>query len=273
MITLPLTVEFDISRHAFGSVNYARFRIYNLSKLHASLILKNWNDFGLYKRVVFQAGYGPGPLPVLFTGNASQVQSVREGNDYVTTIESFDAGFAYSASQISINVPQDTVRSDLIDQLVQSLAAYNINAGAIGNSFTDTVKRGSSFSGSPISILKELTNGQFFVDQGRANAIAIVNGEVIQTPTIPTINSASGLLGTPTREQTVLNFDTLFEPTLIVGQRVFLQSNQNFNYNQNYAITHLRHKGTISAAICGDAVTSIGVFCTNLTPIPIPVQS
>lgn len=271
-VQLPFTIEFDINRNSLGSVNTAKIRIYNLSPKNSNLILKNWNDYDRRKLVTLYAGYGNVPgvtLPIIFTGNASQVQTVREGTNYITTIQAFDGGLAFSTGDISITVPQDIQRASLISQMIQTLRPLGLTQGAIGKSFNDVIPAGSQFSGSTMDILTQLTGGQAFVDNGRVNCLAKQNGEVIKTPTVPIINSASGLLGTPMREQTHLNFDSLFEPSLVVGQQVFLQSLQQFNYNTTYSVISLRHNGTISGAVCGDATTSIGVFCNALTPIPV----
>ena len=84
----PFTVEFDINRHSLGSCNYAQIRIYNLSPKNAALIWWDWDDYYNRPTIQFQAGYGPGPnLPILFSGRITQCQSVKEGINYITTIQ------------------------------------------------------------------------------------------------------------------------------------------------------------------------------------------
>jgi len=281
-----LTVQFDIKRHSFGDSNYAQIKIYNLSRQSANSILKTDYDFNLMKQVIFQAGYGDGPSwPLLFTGNCSTVKSVREGNNYVTTIEAFDAGFAYSNAKLPVpfTSPEGATRQSLITQMAKTLATPengSVQLGAIGTAggyLLDSIPKGNSYTGNPLNLIAEMTGGfgtnLMFVDQNRLHVLDKLHGEVIQTPTVPKITASSGLLGTPVRESNMLYFDTLLESNLLVGQQIFLDAQTVQNYNTNYIVISLQHKGTISKAVCAEAITSIGVFCTTLTPIPLPVAS
>lgn len=278
----PFTVEFDINRHSLGSCNYAQFRIYNLSEKNAALIWWDWDDYYNRPPIQFQAGYGGGPnLPILFSGRTTQCQSVREGNNYITTIQAFDGGDAYANAPVpnGFTAPIGTVKYDLLVTLIRFLAPFGVTLGSISPSFTlsedsnNALIRPFTPSGTVIDAIREIAGNAFYIDQGRANVIYKDRGEIVKTAFVPTINAASGLLGTPVREKNHLKFNTLFEPTLIVGQQIYVSSQALVNYNQYYGIVRLNHKGTISGAICGEAVTSIEVFSTRIAPTLIPTAS
>lgn len=112
-------------------------------------------------------------------------------------------------------------------------------------------------SGSTTEILREITGGSFFIDNG----VAYILGENEAIPgEVKVINSESGLLGTPVREDTILTFEMLFEPRILVGQVVSVQSITEANYNGEYKVTAVKHTGTISESVGGRAVTRLELF-------------
>jgi hypothetical protein len=222
-------------------------------------------DTGLYRSVQLQAGYGTN-LPVIFQGNITQAWSVREGVNFVTSIECFDGGFAFANGVINETFPEGTPFESIIAAHLKNLPFTT--PGVIGPQFTQdasgdlyTLGRGNTYSGNTLNSLSDLTVNGFFVDNEVSNVLG--DSECIEGD-IQIINSDSGLLGTPVREQTILNFDILFEPRVRAGQYIQLDSLEGTarlaNYNGFYKVISVKHRGMISAAVCGDAVTSLGMF-------------
>lgn len=249
----PFTVEFDITRNALSSANISSIRVFNLSEKNRNQIRKNNFDYGDLRLIQLRAGYGDN-LPVVFEGNISQAWSVREGVDFITQIESFDGGYAFATATVNETFPSGTPNATIIDNLIGGLPG--VERGAIGN-YPGAISRGNSYSGSTVGILADLTGGGFFVDNGKANCL---NDNECLVGELQVINSASGLLGTPVREQTILNFDILFEPRLIIGQQIELDSITGANFNGVYKIISIKHKGVISGVVSGNAITSVGLF-------------
>ena len=262
-IELPFTVEFDITRNTLTSANVCSIRIYNLSANNRNQIRFNIMDTGDYRPVILQAGYGQN-LATVFQGSITQAFSVREGNNFVTSIESFDGGYAFNNGDVNTQFPAGTAYNTVVKTIAGSLP--NVTVGSIGN-YPGTLDKGSSFAGNGIDILRDLTGGGVFIDNGKVNCL----GDNECTPgSIPLITSDSGLLGTPVREQTILHFDMIFEPRLVSGQIIQLDSSTGSNFNGFYKIVSLKHRGMISAAVCGDAITSVGMFYGTqaLTTVP-----
>lgn len=255
IVELPFTIEFDITRNTLTSANVASIRVYNLSEEKREKIRKNINDFGNQKLIELQAGYG-NKLSTIFSGYVTQAWSVREGTNFVTNMESFDGGFAFNNSAIDMSFPSGTTQKDVAKGFIDSMSKDGIKMGAIGN-FEGTLSRGNSYSGNTIDILKQTTGGSLFIDNNKAYILQ--DNECLEGP-IPLINKASGLLGTPVREQTIINFDMLFEPGLFLAQQIKLESETGKNFNGNYKIISLKHRGMISDAVCGTAITTVGLF-------------
>lgn len=264
--TLPLTIDFEITRKTFSSVNHAVIRMYNLSLDHRNNIRYNFTNNGEYRGIILRAGYGNN-LPLVFKGNITQAYSYREGTTFITQIEAFDAGFAFSQGHTERSFPSQTELSAMLKAVLSDFPTLRV--GAIGSSlYTDQatgnpiqIGRGQALSGPSYSIIQELTGGSgtsaFFVDNEVAHLLS--TNEFIASNTVVQINSASGLLNTPMLETTIVHLEMLFEPALQVGYAAQLTSITDDHYNGLRKIVAVSHRGMISDAVCGECVTT-GVF-------------
>lgn len=253
-IQRPFTIEFDIHRNSLSSANVASFRLYNLNPNTRSQIRKDQFDYGDLRMINFSAGYGQDTAALGFQGDITQAWSVREGSNFITQIECFDAGYAYVNALSNVSYPEGTSYQSITEDLASKIP--NVTVGAIG-AIPGVLSKGNAYSGNPISLLSEITGGAFFIDNGKAY---VLNDDEALAGGIEVIDSSSGLLGTPVRENTIIRFDMLFEPRLKIGQRILLNSITAENYNGVYKVVSLVHRGMISDAICGDAITTVGLF-------------
>lgn len=267
-IGLPLTIEFDIERKTYASNSTAKIRLYNLSKIHRQQLQLDqyvryngfYSGYGIID-VALQAGYGPGPQwPLIFAGNVSRCYSYRQGVDYITEIEAFDGGDAHKNSQSSLTVPAFTPVVEIYKALINNLLPFGVTLGVVSTPMSNgkvaNVSRGQSYSGNTVQILHELTNGNFFIDNLQAN-IAFAD-EVIGTENF-VITPASGLLGTPIKESQFILVEMLFEPRVRAGTQVDLEAGTQQTYNGFHEVVGIHHRGIISAAVCGEAITSLSL--------------
>lgn len=264
-IGLPFTIEFDITRKTLASKNICQIRVYNLSKLNRNRIRKDVSNFSLNRAVELRAGYGQN-LPVVFSGNISAAWSVREGNNFITQIECYDGGFAFVNGQTNTQFPSGTPRLSIIQALASSLP--HVTVGAISPTWAaDITARGGSYVGNTIQLLNEMTGGQFFIDKGKANVLALTE-YIASVGGVLTINAATGLLGTPVLEHNIAHFDMIFEPALDAGCAALVTSSGAQNFDGLYKITAVKHRGMISDAVCGSVVTTGEFFFDKLlTPV------
>lgn len=248
----PFTLEFDITRSTLSKANVAQFRIYNLSLQNRNLIRFNTYEFYRFRAITLRAGYGDF-MPIVFKGNISVAWSVREGVNFISQIECYDGGFASVNSSSGFPVNKDTPKRAIIEKLFGDLSNYHVQPGVIGD-YSDNVPRGKPISGNTVDILKTVTGGGFFMDNGFANALRV--NEYIAAPNTLEINSQTGLLGTPVLEQNIVRFEMIFEPSLNVGTIINLTSTTGSNFNGAYKVTMVKHRGVISDAVAGTAITS-----------------
>lgn len=276
-ITLPFTIEFDLTRNSLNSANIGKIRIFNLGPETRKGLQFNSYDASdqVYRSFVLYAGYGDN-LPVIFTGNVQVASSTREGQTYVTEIECYDGGFAVANGDVNITFAPGEPYKSVIARLIESLP--QITVGAIG-AFDGFLTRGWSAQGNAIAILYELTGGAFFIDKGKGYALK--TGEYVARPgSKPVINAATGLLNTPTVEATRARFEMIFEPQLDVGSAVSVETSTSSLFSapspiaaatalisgsggtsgagldRDYIIQSVQHRGIISPAVSGTCITT-----------------
>lgn len=288
IIEPPFTIEFDINRQILSGSNAGQIRIYNLSAINRNLLRFDFSNYGApsnFNTLTLYAGYGDN-LPVIFTGNINQAWSVREGTDFITTVQCFDGGLALVNGNIPPGPPYPAGIS--MENVYKSLMGYlpNVSFGAIGPSFTSnngspiTTSRSNSYSGNAADVLRELSGNAFFIDNGKSYILGN-NESIIGQVTL--INASSGLLNTPLREQSTVTFDMIFEPGVILGQYIQLYSltfpqlnsannSSSDNVNGFYKIVSIKHRGIISPAVCGDAITTLQFFLGPQSLVKVPSQ-
>ena len=92
------------------------------------------------------------------------------------------------------------------------------------------------------------------------------NNEVLSDVSIPKITSTSGLLGTPRRRDAQLEIDLIFEPKMVVGQLVEVESSTASVFNGQFKVIGIHHSGTISGAVASEVKTTLNLFIGALIP-------
>lgn len=271
----PLTLEFQVKRNVLASANTGTFRIFNLGQQHRNAIYKNQFDINVsFRSLILKAGYGVNQavtLPVIFQGNVMQAQSYRQekSTNFVTEIDGYDYGWVMTNAKSNRNYPSGTVTqtkiiSDLIGDLQVTVpndptnkgAALSI--GAISPQFNVLYNQNVAIVGNTWDALQKITNNQAYIDNG--NVYCLFENDVFEGD-LTIINSETGLLGTPKKQQNFLIVETLFEPRLQVGQQIQVISSALAQYTSNsngiYKVVGIEHRGVISGAVGGECKTII----------------
>ena len=259
-ITLPYTVEFEIVRQNQSSAQTATFRIFNLSEHTRGQLQK---DYWRYQNraVQFRAGYASNAgtfMPLVFNGQMLWGYSYRQGVNFITEIQAFDGGLAQTLGTVAFTQASGFTATQTVKKLAGFLPAQS-GTPIIGN-FPETNKRGEVFFGNTWSHILQKTNGQACIDNGQVKAL---NPWEVVTGGIPLITSDSGLLGSPKRSEQTLDFEMIFEPGLVLNQKLQLQSQTVKQYNREWKVIGFEHRGTISPAVAGEAITSVRLFFTQ----------
>lgn len=255
IITPPLTLTFDVRRGVSCSVQEGTFTIYNLHEHTRKLVYQDRQNLGVFKFIILEAGYGNN-LSTIFTGQIRQAFSIRRGVDWVTEITAWDAGTSMANGVTNKTLPAGATKAQVFNQLFSDIpyvASPVITGGLIG-----TYSRGIVMYGNSWGIAKRLCPPQYnlFIDN---NTPFLISYDEYIEGGIPIINSEMGLLETPRREDANLEVKIIFEPRIIIGQAVELQSLETV-FNSQYKVVGIHHQGTISDAVCGECTTLLSLW-------------
>lgn len=253
----PFTVEFDIEKLVDAQGNSSTFKIFNLNPYTRSKLRFDFYNNDINRRLTFFAGYG-NTLSKLYDGNITRASSSREGDTFITTIESAEGAISDGNSEGNFTFNSGVTRAFMLQTMAQQLSTNTngaIQVGAISD-YSQKNMRATSFSGNIIDSMNEISGGGVFFDNGLVNVLQ--DGDYISGEGYPILNAATGLLGTPQREVKFIRVTVLFEPRIKLGQIIKLQSlTADETINGNFKVVALKHRGTISDAVCGEAITEL----------------
>ena len=257
-IEYPLTCEFDIERSTDSQANTATFKLYNLAPKTREQIFQDRYNINRQCFIDFYAGYN-GELTLVFTGRVVQAYSEKINTDVITEIQAFDNDIiqSYSIHKFAAGTEKKEVAKALINDFP------NLSIGAIGN-LEGTLTNNLIVDDRTFVALNKLTGNHVVIDLGQVNILQ--NNEVLADVAIPKITSETGLLGTPRRRNTNVEVDLIFEPKMVVGQLVEIDSTTASIFNGQFKVIGIKHTGTISGAIAGEAKTTLNLFIGALIP-------
>lgn len=256
-ITLPYTVKFSVNRTGLGSIQEASFTIYNLSEKTRRAIQKDLFRADLFRAIQFRAGYytpDTSGMPIIFNGQIKTAYSYRQGTDFVTVIEAFDGGWQSINTYVSATVSPGRRADDLIRFCASQFK--KMTAAALVGAFPTVNKRAEVLMGNAWEIIQRKSGGRAIIDNGQ---VKVLNPDELIAGDLPIIDSSTGLLGSPKRQDNLLELSMIFEPRFTVWQQVTLNSSTAPDFNGVYKVLNIRHEGIISAAVGGECTTSLGL--------------
>ena len=262
VIEPPFTLNFNITRNAMASANTGTFSIYNLKPDTRSKLFHDRFDTTTYQTAILYAGY-KGNVPMIFNGNIRMAYSTRQGTEWITRFDCFDAGYAMINGDLNdgkgLTVPKNYGRRDAINTVIAGMP--NVTRGVVSQFQGQKISgqdRGMVLTGNAWDTLKCLNPGGLtFIDNNKVNVLDI--NEYISAGQVLLINSKTGLIDTPRRQDASLRLKTLLEPNIAIGEIVQVESLEKENNNQ-YQVIGLTHSGTISEAVCADATTQMDLW-------------
>lgn len=250
----PITIDFNVERSIYAGVNSMDIDIYNLAPKTRNLLFQDTYDPKAYKKIVLEAGYESMGLSVIFIGNIFNAYSYRRGVNIITHIHAMDGGLDTSETTTSTTLNSGSPLSEIINNLMGSFSHLKNGTQNIDNY---TFKRPVVLDGNTFKLLKKYTNNNVFVDLEEVN---IMKPTDVITGFVPLINDQSGLLGTPQRRNTSLSIDMMFEPRIVIGQIIEVQSSIAPQFDGQYKVIGLNHRGMISDSQAGNCTTNLELF-------------
>lgn len=253
-IKMPFTLDFNVTRQNLSSLNTAQFTVYNLNESFRNYLYHDPMDTTTFRPLEFFAGYQYGDerfTASCFKGCFKECYSIREGGTWKTIIEAWDGGPAIDAF-ISKTWAPGTEKEQVVRDLIK--LSPNLDVGAIGNFLTGSYERGYTVSGNQIDALSTATANNFYIDSQCGWVLDYnegIQGEYNE------ITDRTGILSSPRRSGIKLEMSLIFEPRIIVGQFIQLNSKQTKIYNGLYKVVGVAHSGTISQVVGGNMQTNL----------------
>lgn len=249
----PFTIQFSVERSISSNMNTMLLIIYNLGGVTRNSIFQDFFITDVNRNVTLQAGYGDN-LSTIFTGNMTQVFSARQGANIITTIHAFDGGFDTESTLSARTMAAGSSIKDVLSSLIGDFP--NLNQGNVGD-IPGTFKRPVVLDGNTFDLIKRYSNNRSYID---LQQVHILQPDEVIDGIIPVLNSESGLLETPRRENAFLTADMLFEPQILMSQVIDLEGTVQPIFNGQYKVIGIKHQGIISEAVGGQCVTSLDLL-------------
>lgn len=263
-ISDPLTVVFDVSRRAFGSLNTGHFTVYNLSQSVRNDIRYD-NAIDAERRTFsFSAGYkSEGYEPVIFQGTLQRALVYRDGPNVATEIQVLDGGQAVQNAQLELSRAHPWDAAVEMANIIGLMSKYGVKLGAVGSLFKNFKStRGTTWIGSVWDVLKKkaaASGGYACIDLEKAYLMA-QNDALVIPGALPQLDASTGLIGTPRRSGWVVDANMIFEPRVQLMQALKCLSLINPDITGTFSVQAIGHRGTISGAVDGGCETSLSLY-------------
>lgn len=229
----PMRVSFSVDKSVAGGLNKMTLQIFNLKESNRLAMTKDAEES---KRIPlsFSVGYN-GSLQLLFKGTIHRGENSREGPDLVTELECLDGGHDYLTSFTSKTVKD---KRTAVNEILKDMP--NTKRGKVSEQ--QAILRPKVLVGSSAKLIDTLLEDDqtWYIDNEQLYMVK--NNEVISSY-IPVVNAATGLLDTPTVEQSRVSFETLLNPTLRIAGLCELQSRNAPHLNGVYKIDSIGYQG------------------------------
>jgi len=262
-VQLPFAIDIDITKSALPTANCLQIKIYNLPRNIRDRLRFDISAISDRQELALKAGYQSlhknlNDLPMIFMGSIKYAFSERVGTDWVTTIECYDGGFAIANSEINDSFKAGENYRYSMDKVFSKLEG--IRKGRISKKLIpegDKVLRDQSVKSKVFDLLNQNLGTKWFIDNEIVNAL---DDDEALDGIFKYVNVDTGLIGTPVRSETLIDFSMIFEPRLLLGQLINLKSITDPAFNGTYKLISIKHRGTISNAKAGQLITTCRVF-------------
>lgn len=234
----PIRISFTGTRSMGTLSNVFDISIYNLSRNTYKRMTKDPDtragqfEFNNYT-FIFEGGYED-KIGVIFAGQIHVASTVRDGENFITTISAIaglhDLKYAFISQTVN-NV-------DIPDFVIKKMGITN--KGKISSEIAK-LKRPKVLLGNAFKILED-TYPEFNVFIDNNSCFILKDGETT-TDFIPVVDAGTGLIGTPTRLQQRVNFSTLLNPDIILGGNIDLKATVDDYINGIYNVESIEYSG------------------------------
>lgn len=257
-ISNPITIKFTISRQTYSGANSMNLSIYNLGEKNQKVIFHDTYDTENIRLIILEAGYETTGMSTIFIGSMVSAYTTKEGANIVTKIYALDGALQTQTAMTSQTFLNYKLK-DLITVMAKSIPGLDI--GRI-NVQDEKMAKSIVLWGNTYDLIQKYTDGRAYIDLQK---IYVMGDYDVLEGNVPLITSNNGLLGVPERRNASLSVNLIFEPRIIVGQVVAIESKIAPQFDGQYKVTGLTHQATISDSSLSMATTTLDLWIGDQT--------
>lgn len=257
-ITNPISIKFTISRQTYSGANSMNLSIYNLGERNQKIIFHDTYDTEHIRTIILEAGYDTTGMSLIFIGSMVSAYTTKQGSNIVTKIYALDGALQTQTAMTSQTFLNYKLK-DLITIMARSIPGLDI--GKI-NVQEEKMSKSVVLWGNTYDLIQKYTDGRAFIDLQK---IYVLGDYDVLEGNVPLITSNNGLLGVPERRNASLNVSLIFEPRIIVGQVVQIESKIAPQFDGQYKVTGLTHQAIISDSSLSMATTTLDLWIGEQT--------
>jgi hypothetical protein len=213
-----LAINFEVIKQILGFPATMTLEIFNLSDTVRNSIVVG-------SPIQLQAGYSErGPLTI-FTGEIVNVNHIRQNPDTITQLWCRDANAAYTGAVSSFSFGAGVPVSQVLNQAFTDLK--KLFPALVKKDFTAITEKLTApmaSAGSTVEQLNKLANTYgFYWTIVDGKLVMFAKSSYVPVPVVE-VNSATGMLGSPTVTETGADFDMQLNPELSPGGLVHITS-------------------------------------------------
>ncbi len=239
-----LRIKFSIAKHIISTATPTSISVYNLSS-GTRRSLQNSQA-----QIVIKAGWANIGLLSIFKGSLVAAVSHRDGANIVTNMLCMAAMGALSRTTISVTFGIEYPLRKMLISIAKELPNVDIDPKLIDVKDAFTGNQGLSYAGSTTDLLDRLSRVHGFswwINDGRFYALddnkTISKGNVTISSNNGFLLRAEPMLATPWQKQTGTTIESLFNPYIVPGGSVFLNTRINPTLNGFHKVHSMEHEG------------------------------
>lgn len=190
-----LKMKFKAEASVASGPNKATLQIWNLSKDSRTRV----QERGL--PLLIEAGYS-GFVRVMFAGDVRFASTVRQGTDWITTIQAGDGQKEYKSARINENLGGGTAIGDVLTKVGEALGvelgnlSKKASAGSVRTALSEWTN-GGVLSGKASAIMTEVCGSMGYQWSIQRGALLLLETDEVTEDQAIALSPATGLVGSP----------------------------------------------------------------------------
>ncbi len=244
-----LRVSFDIEKNSNSEPNNGSIFVYNLNEKNRNRI-----SSGEFNKAILAVGYEQ--PRVIYGGDVLSVVQHREDLDFITELILGDGQKDIEGAMISVTVKSGSTDADIIKECLKTMPNTETEVIELPNK--RALPRSKVMNANTRDILTGVAknqNADWSIQDGAL--IILPKDKVLSDNEGFVLNQNTGMIGSPQRTNDGMEVRCLLNASMQIGGLVRVESIIK-EYNGDYKITKLQHKGDISTNDWTTIITCIG---------------